>query len=212
MIHLTRVALMRKLCFGGSFNPIHVGHLICARAVAEAMGFERIVLIPSAAPPHKPHDKAMAFPEHRLTMCRIAVEGDGQFEVDDIELRRSGPSYTVDTVRELKARGWGKVSWLIGADMLATLPEWYEPEMLVREARLIVMTRPGSEINLNALPTWCRPADRDVVEAPLIQISASQVRERLARGQSVRWMIPPGVEEYIRQRGLYGARDVVVAK
>src|SRR5215204_3176269 len=101
---------MRRLCFGGSFNPIHHGHLICARAAAEAAGFERVVLIPSALPPHKLDDTELASSTDRLAMCRLAVEGDPWFEVEDIELIRKGPSYTIDTARELRRRGWPDVS------------------------------------------------------------------------------------------------------
>src|SRR5215210_7294765 len=97
---------MRTLCFGGSFNPIHHGHLLCARAVAEREGFDRVELIPSAQPPHKAGTAFdMAPAEDRLAMCRLAIEGTKLFAVNDIELRRSGPSYTVDTARQLKAQG-----------------------------------------------------------------------------------------------------------
>src|SRR5690242_6189365 len=112
---------MRRLCFGGSFNPIHQAHLICARAVAEARGFDVVVLVPSAQPPHKtswPGDMAGA--HDRLEMCRRAIADGGKsggvrFEVDDLELRRTGPSYTIDTAAELRARGWERLDWLIGA-------------------------------------------------------------------------------------------------
>src|SRR5678815_1912728 len=102
---------MRKLCFGGSFNPIHHAHLICARAVAEARRFDRVVLVPSALPPHKLRADQLAPPEHRLAMCRLAAEGDRLFEVSDLELTRTGPSYTIDTARELKRQGWDAVAW-----------------------------------------------------------------------------------------------------
>jgi nicotinate-nucleotide adenylyltransferase len=129
-----------------------------------------------------------------------------QFDVDDLELHRSGPSYTLDTVRELKARGWDEVTWLIGADMLPTLTTWHEPEALLREARLLVMARPGSPIDIDALPALCRPVAREnMVTAPRIEISASEIRRRIGRGESVRWMTPAGVEDYMYRHRLYGA-------
>src|SRR5262245_25259949 len=100
---------MPKLCFGGPFNPIHHPQLICSRAVAEARGFERVVLIPNSQPRLRPSQTDLVSAEHRLAMCRLAVQGSTTFEVDDLELRRDGPSYTFDTVRELKSRGWPEV-------------------------------------------------------------------------------------------------------
>src|SRR5258708_2030807 len=97
---------MHRLCFGGSFNPVHHGHLICARAVAEAKGFDKVVLIPASPPPHKPENAEIAPPEHRLAMCRLATQGCDLFEVNDLEFRRQGPSFTLDTARELRNAGW----------------------------------------------------------------------------------------------------------
>lgn len=194
---------MAKLCFGGSFNPIHHGHLICARAVAEAKGFERVLLIPSAQPPHKPQQPDMANPDNRLQMCRTAVAGSDFFEVDDLELRRQGPSYTVDTVRELKRRGWERVPWLIGADMLAILPQWHEAEALVQEAELLVMARPGWKFNWSALPEVFRSLRKNVVRAPLIQISATDIRRRVAEGKSIEYFTPPPVCRYVQEHGVY---------
>ncbi len=133
---------LKKLCFGGSFNPPHHGHLICARAVAEAAGFHRVVLIPSARPPHKSGD-AIASAADRLAMCRAAIADDPLFEVNDLELSRDGPSYTVDTARGLLASGWSDVSWLIGGDSVANLPTWHEADALLNLIQFVVMARPG---------------------------------------------------------------------
>jgi nicotinate-nucleotide adenylyltransferase len=194
----------RVLCCGGSFNPIHHGHLICARAVAESQGFERIVLIPSARPPHKVISPGFASPEDRLAMCRLAVEGSPLFEVDDIEIRRTGPSYTIDTVRELTARGWPAVHWMIGADMARFLPQWHEPAALMREAKLVVIARPGWEFDWESFSPEFRGLAQNVANAPLIDISATQIRARVAAGKSIEYLTPPAVAAYIRERGLYG--------
>ena len=194
---------MRKICFGGSFNPIHHAHLICARAVAERKGFDRVVLIPSALPPHKLQVAALAPPHDRLEMCRRAVAGESLFEVSDLELKRSGPSYTIDTVRELRSQGWDRVAWLIGADMVAILPKWHEPLQLMREAELVIMARPGWSFDWQALPEPFRRLQESVVEAPLIDISGTTVRSRVAAGQSVRYLVPDAVAEYIAAHGLY---------
>src|SRR5688572_20313631 len=171
---------MRRLCFGGSFNPVHHAHLICARAVAEAGGFDRVVLIPSARPPHKGEDYEIAPAEDRLEMCRLAAGAEPSlFEVSDIEVRRGGASYTIETVRALKREGWAEVHWLIGADMVMQLPTWREPEALLREAELVVMGRPGWAMDWSRLPAPYRALKERVHAAPLIEISATEVRERV---------------------------------
>lgn len=195
---------MRRLCLGGSFNPIHHGHLICARAVAEAAGFGRVVLIPAGQPPHKPQTPDIVPAEHRLEMCRLAagLESD-LFEVCDVELRRPGQSYTIDTVRLLLSQGWQQVHWLIGADMLQILPQWREAEALVREASLVVMARPGWTVDFAALPPAFRHLRESIVPAPMLDISSSDIRRRLASGRSIRFLVPECVERYIREHGLY---------
>ena len=197
---------MRKLCFGGSFNPIHHGHLICARAVAEAKRFDRVVLIPTALSPHKLRADELAAPEQRLAMCRLAVEGDPFFEVSDLELTRAGPSYTIDTARQLKRQGWDRVAWLVGADMVAILPNWHQPLDLLREVELMLIARPGWSFNWDSLPEPYRQLQTQVVEAPLIDLSATTIRRRVAEGRSIRYLTPDPVCQYIAVRHLYEGR------
>jgi nicotinate-nucleotide adenylyltransferase len=194
---------MTKICFGGSFNPIHVGHLMVARAVAEARGFDRIVLVPSAQPPHKPNAADLAGSRARLRMCQIVTEGDSLFEVCDFEILRDGPSYTLDTARQLKNAGWQQVAWLIGADMVQILPQWHRPLELLKEVRFFIAERPGYEIEWAGLPVEFQSLRQNVVRAPLFEISASQIRERVKRGHSIRYMVPPEVERYIFDQKLY---------
>ncbi len=201
---LYNLAMNSVLCFGGSFNPIHHGHLICARAAAEALGFARVRLIPSAQPPHKPQATDLAPAAARLQMCHLAVENDPLFEVDDVELRRRGPSYTIQTVREFLQRGEDGVHWLIGADMLAILPQWYQAEALMSLAQLHVLARPGWEFDFDSLPQSMRCLRQWVIPAPLVQISASEIRRRVASGQGIRYLLPAAVEAYVRQTGIYG--------
>jgi nicotinate-nucleotide adenylyltransferase len=195
---------MRRLCFGGSFNPIHNGHLICARAIAETEGFDRVILIPSAHPPHKPCATDLAPSENRLDMCRLAADQQPDlFEVNDLELRRTGPSFTIDTVRQLRQSGWSEINWLIGADMLRLLPSWHEPEALLREATFIVMARPGWQFDWSSLPAPYRDLEKAVRPAPLIDISATDIRRRLSAGLSIDFLTPRPVIEYIAKHRLY---------
>lgn len=194
---------MRRLCYGGSFNPIHFAHLICARAVAERVGFDRVVLIPSALPPHKLHATELAAPEDRLHMCRLAVAGDPLFEVSEVEISRPGPSYTIETARELRRVGWDHVAWLVGADLVPSLPKWHQSGALLREVELVIMARPGGSMNWDDLPEAFRGLRASVVEAPLIDLSATTLRQRVAAGQSIRYLTPDPVCDYIAARGLY---------
>lgn len=196
---------MAHLFFGGSFNPIHVGHLICARAVAEARGYDRVVLVPSAQPPHKPDQSQLADAQDRLAMVRAAIRGEDRFLVDDIEMRHAGPNYTIETVRRLKERGEREVHWLIGADMLAILPSWHRAEELIRAAKLVILSRPGWHFDWDVLPEPYRGLRAHVVEAPLIDLSATGIRRRVREGRSIRWMTPDPVVAYIEARGLYRA-------
>src|SRR2546423_6245709 len=115
---------MSTLCFGGSFNPIHNGHLTCARTVAAKLDFRQVLLIPSGLPPHKPAAADLAAAEHRLAMCRIVASADPLFQVTDLEIRRGGPSYTLQTAREMRRQGPANGSWVIGAGLPNFLPLW----------------------------------------------------------------------------------------
>ena len=194
---------MPVLYFGGTFNPIHHAHLICARTVAEKRQFDRIVLLPSAQPPHKSNDTSLAAPADRLEMCHLATFGSQFFGVDDTEISRGGPSYTIDTVRQLRRATNGPIHWLIGADMLLYLPKWRQPLELLREVQLVVMARPGFAIDWSQLPTEYRHLESQVVEAPLIDISATDIRRRVSHGLPIDYLTPPAVCDYIRTRGLY---------
>jgi nicotinate-nucleotide adenylyltransferase len=162
------------------------------------------VLIPSAQPPHKPDAPDIARAEHRLAMCRLAADQQPElFEVDDLELSRPGSSYTLDTARQLKARGWSDVNWLIGGDMLLYLPKWHEPEKLLKEVNFIIMARPGWSIDWNELPAAYRALEQNLVATPPISLSSTEVRQRVAAGLSIEYLCPPAVVAYIHAKGLY---------
>lgn len=126
-----------------------------------------------------------------------------RFEVSDIETVAREPSYTLTTARQLRSQGFDKVNWLIGADQLNSLPSWHEPRALLEEVNFIVVARPGYELNWSALPEWMRHLQANVIEAPRLDISATEIRRRVAAGLPIDWLTPAPVVEYIRERGLY---------
>src|SRR5438874_9802 len=176
---------MPILCFGGSFNPIHNGHLRCADAVARMAGYDRVLLIPSAQPPHKPDAQDLAAASDRLAMCRLAAAATPRFDVSDIETRRAGPSYTIDTAQELREQGITPIHWLIGADMLLYLPKWHRAHDLLRWVHFVVMARPGWPIDWDALPESYQHLKENVVIAPQIDISATDIRRRVRAGEAI---------------------------
>lgn len=196
--------------FGGSFDPIHFGHIISARSVAEHLGINRIVLIPAAEPPHKT-GRALASVEHRLRMTRLAVQGDPPFEVSDIEAHRPGPSYTIDTVIEFRRRlpDPSPLAWLIGADSLPELATWRRIADLLDQVRIVTMSRPGpGSPDMTGLAELVgeRPVARllaDRICTPQIDISATDIRARVAQKLPVRYLVPDDVALYIAEHRLY---------
>jgi nicotinate-nucleotide adenylyltransferase len=183
--------------FGGTYDPPHLGHLIVASEVCGALDLDRLLLIPAASPPHK-RGRVHASAEQRLEMVRLAAEGDDRFLVSDLELRRSGASYTVDTLRELTQRHPGAQLFLtVGVDQLREFGTWREPEEIARLARLGVVERAGERVP--------REFGYPVHEVPIprIDISATEVRRRVRVGESIRYLVPEPVREYIAREGLY---------
>lgn len=194
---------MRTLWYGGSFNPIHHGHLICARAVAETAGYDRVMLVPNHQSPHKAGVAEIAPAADRVALCRLAVQGDPLFAVDDWETTRPPPSYTIETVRHIERTAGSPVHWLVGADQVGSLPQWHEADALVAEAKFVVMSRPGWTFNWQNLPEAWRTLQAAVVPAPLVEVSSTNIRARVRSGRSIRHLTPDAVVEHIRRRGLY---------
>ena len=198
------------LLFGGSFDPIHHGHLIVSRFAAEQLGVERVVLIPSPSPPHKQRT-ILAPVADRLDLCRLAVAGDPLFEVSDWESQQSGPSYTLRTIEHFRATlpAEMRLFWLIGMDSLVELPTWYRIGELVKTCTLVTVGRPGFEWpNQEALLQFIsgehlRELEAHTLISPLIEISATRIRERVRTGQSIRYLVPEAVRQAIAARGLY---------
>jgi nicotinate-nucleotide adenylyltransferase len=191
---------------GGTFNPPHLGHLVCGQEAYVQLGLDRVVLIPTRIPPHKEMQDDPG-PELRLELCRLAAGDDQRFTVSDIELKREGPSYTVDTLEELKSTAPDSELFLIlGGDIAARLPEWREPERVVSLATPAVAQRPGTDRDsidraLQAVENGAQRAR--FFPMPPIGISSSEVRERVRAGQPIRYLVPDAVAQCISAKQLY---------
>lgn len=198
---------MRKLAmFGGTFNPVHSGHVRMALDFARQLELDKVYLIPTNIPPHKAYREEVSG-QDRLEMCRLAAEGYPELAVSAIELEREGPSYTVDTLRELHRRAPDAEWYLItGADMFLTLLEWKEPDELFRLATICAVPREKSDISIlqtHANELKCRKARTRLLDLPRMSVSSTQIREILKKGGSITGLVPRPVEQYILQHNLY---------
>lgn len=186
---------MKSGILGGSFNPIHHGHLIIATRVAETLGLDRVLLIPTALSPLKrPEDLAPA--RDRWAMVRLAVRGSRLLEASDLEIRRGGTSYTVETLEALKREHAGALYLVVGEDAARLLPRWRSVKAVRRLATMVVARR-GGHRSMEKLPKDM------IVDVPLLEISSTEIRERVKRGLSIRYLVPEAVERYIRRKRLY---------
>jgi len=212
---------MRVGLLGGSFNPIHFGHLRAAEEVREALNLDLIYFVPAALPPHKSAE-GLAPPEHRLAMVRLATKGNRYFMVSDVEIRRAGRSYTIDTVRHFLAtlRGPSVLFLMMGSDAFAELDTWKDCDELVRLSSVVVHTREAvgdtapPRISLAALRRfgysrkddhYVRPNGQTLafVATTIFPVSATLIREKLQHRRSVRYLMPSDVVDYIQRHGLY---------
>lgn len=197
--------------FGGTFDPIHQGHMVIAEQVAQALSLACVIFVPGGVPPHKTASSVKASAEDRFDMVEAAIQGNDKFSVDRVEVDAGRPMYSVETVPTVKER-WGngddKWFFISGADEVSNLLTWKEPDRLLQEAAMVAATRPGYDIsNLGHLEEALDNFDRIVpVACTRVDISATGIRRALAKGESVRYLVPEGVYEIIHDRGLYGAR------
>ena len=184
--------------FGGSFDPVHLGHLLVAQAAIEELGLDRLFFIPAAQSPFKPENQPAPTPA-RLQLLRLALAGRTNCEIDEQEIRRGGVSYTIDTLRDYAKKYPGaELFYLIGADHAAKLDKWREPDELARLAEFVVIPRPGEPV-----VEFPKPFRGRILKGFPIDISSSQIRARVKAGLPVDHLVPPFVAEAIRAAGLY---------
>jgi nicotinate-nucleotide adenylyltransferase len=202
--------------FGGTFDPVHFGHLILAEQCREQAQLDQVLFVPSARPPHKLTQPLTPL-ERRIEMLALAISGQPAFRIDDMEKDRPGPSYTVETLQILRDRQpEAELFLILGGDSVNDLPYWYEPRRILELASLLIVARPGAD--MPPLDAWREalklPADFgvrcQVVRCPLIDIASRDVRQRQAEGKSIRYLVPRAVEEYIREKKLYSVANLPV--
>ncbi len=190
---------------GGTFNPPHLGHLMCARQAHAQLSLDRLLIIVAAVPPHKevPDDPGI---DHRVAMCRLIADSEPWLEVSELEVGRGGPSYTITTLTEIHASQPGdELTLIVGGDMASTLPAWHQPEAILELASLAVAERSGmrrAEV-VDQLRLLAGGENASFLDTPRFDVSSSQVRQRVRDGQEIRDLVPDAVADYIEQRRLY---------
>lgn len=192
---------------GGTFNPIHNGHIAIAEAARIALNLDEIYFIPTGQPQLKDNDVLLAT-EHRVQMINVAISEKPFYKLSTIEVERAGPSYTVDTLSELRRQlsSEHELFFILGWDSLAQLPHWKDPDLLIQMCKLVVVSRPGYPLPDIASMEDTVPGITGrviILDRPHIDISSSDIRERIARGLNVKHLLPEPVEEYIRENSLY---------
>lgn len=198
---------MRLGVFGGTFDPIHTGHLIVAEDARAALSLDQVLFVPAGEPWFKSY-RRITPAHHRLAMVRLAIDGNPHFSATDIEIARSGPSYTVDTLAQLRDElPDAELFVILGIDALREIDRWHQPRRLFQMAQVAGMARPGASLDPSVLNDAIPGAsDRlRIVNGALIDISGTDIRRRISSGQSVRYRVPSAVEAYIRAEGLYDA-------
>jgi nicotinate-nucleotide adenylyltransferase len=198
---------LRVGILGGAFNPPHIGHLVCAQEALTQLQLDRVVFMPTGVPPHRELENDPGA-EARLEMAELAVAGDERFSVSRMELDRSGPSYTADTLEQLAAESPDDELFLIlGGDQAATLASWHEPEKVLARATVVVFERVHWGRNAIGIKIGRLPGAQRVryLDMPLIQVSSSAIRRRVRESRPIRYLVPDKVVDYISSHALYGA-------
>ncbi len=203
--------------FGGTFNPIHLGHLRGAEEIGEAFGLQEVIFIPAALPPHKMKEKIIEA-HHRLEMVKLAIQKNPRFSISDVELKRPGKSYSIDTLRYFREKFQDSLYFILGRDAFVEIETWKDFQNLFSLCNFIIMTRPGLQ-KTSPLPGALIPAfqyDQEASawvhvsgnmifskEITFLDISSTKIRELIERGESVRYLVPPEVEVYIKKQEVY---------
>ena len=200
---------MRVGILGGTFDPVHVAHLRLAEDAREALALDEVLFVPAGDPwrksdPQGPSGRRITATEHRLAMLQLAVAGNDDFAISDVELRRTGPTYTADTLEQLAGERLDDEFWfIVGADALADMPNWHEPERIVAHATLAVAARAGETVDPATVGLPAVAGRLVTFAMPRMDVSSTDIRARVAAGRSIRYLVPPEVERYVAAHQLY---------
>jgi nicotinate-nucleotide adenylyltransferase len=200
---------MRLGVLGGTFDPIHIGHLFAAEEARARLDLDRVLFVPAGLPPHKLHVEVTPIKD-RLAMVRLAIADNPRFFLSRVDVDRFGPSYTVDTL-ELLRDEYGSdadLHFIMGSDSLADLLTWHKPERLIRLCRIVALTRPRGRVDLEELDRLLPGAMARIqlLEMPLLEVSSTDLQRRVRMGLPIKYLVPPAVEDYIYEHGVYGNR------
>lgn len=192
--------------YGGSFDPVHNGHIKTALVFKEQMDLDKVLIMPAKRPPNKLNAE-LADNYHRMAMCKLAFEGYKGFEISDTEIKRRGVSYTCDTLRSLSSEKFGRIYLLCGADMFLTLQNWKNPEIIFSLADIV--TVPRDKDDLCVLEEHKKVLEKlgakiHIIDTPKIDVSSTQIRKMISKNKSIAGLVPKSVENYICEKGLYG--------
>ena len=199
---------MKLGILGGTFDPIHIGHLRTAEEIGQELDLEKVYLVPSASPPHKTEEPIAPF-DHRLTMTRLAIVGSSLLDALDLEGRRSGPSYSIETLKELHAifKPDPDLFFILGIDAFLEINTWKEYERLFDYAHFVIISRPGYRkemIEPFLMKSGLENKTLTIKETTLMDISSTNIRKMVQQGKSIRFLVPGAVRDYIAEKGLYG--------
>jgi len=203
-------ANLRVGVLGGTFDPIHIGHLILAEEARDQLGLEVVYFVPAGDPPHK-RDRRLASAEDRVAMIKLAIADNERFEVSRVDVDRPGPHYTVDMVQIIQSQlpAGCELYFLMGFDSLAELPSWHEPAKLIAACHLVALTRHDIHVDWGKLES-ALPGIRQrvtILDMPELEIASHQLQERIRAGRSIRYLVPDKVAAYIQEKMLYGTID-----
>jgi len=194
---------------GGTFDPVHMGHLIIAEELKFQLEIDRVLFLPSNRPPHKTRQEVSPNAD-RMTMLQLAIVGNPHFGISTVDMHRDGLSFTSDSLKIIGTEyPESDILFLMGQDSLRDLPRWHEPDLIAQRARLGVALRPGVEVDLDLI-LEAVPSARgrlELVPVPLIQISSREIRRRVYHGEPITYQVPQAVEDHIRKAGLYVPRS-----
>lgn len=193
-------SFVRLGIFGGTFDPPHIAHLLAAEGVRDHLKLDKIIFIPAATPPHK-QKRGVIAAKHRYEMVKLAIEDNPSFELSDVELRRKGPSYTIETLREMKRMHTNaELFFIMGIDLLMDFDSWKEPDRIIEECTLVVMNRPGFDLAVIDKDLLSRI---ELVNVPSVDVSSTNIRRRVRSGRSIRYLVAAEVEGYIHRNSIY---------